>query len=400
MHLVHRNPVLGFEKTYSSPECGLELKNSFPLCRNGDTWRKVLGYLPGFGVVIGIERVYIAVTKTPSSLIGRKIALITRGTLEFLGLGFLLMIPDLIATLFNPTQSKPIPSISPVLVAPPAQPANIQVFTVGSNDKPLDELQIKEALSELQKNPAARRSNLVIYGADVDLSTDPGIEALSPKKLVLCGARIVPASLLGEEPSLDSALVHCSWERNTTFKEFNSRVLQLPAPTVEKALTDTRVTRCVYVVPGPVIPPKVCTIGAEDNPLNEAQIRAALSELQKTPDALQSNLVIYGADVDLNTDPGIMALSPKKVILIGVRIVHQPSVVPRLDDTLACSVGWEQNHSRRSSYETFIAQIPVSSVEEALADRHFQRRVYVVSRAAATLASSTASAEKSTGKLS
>ena len=56
---------------------------------------KGLAYLPIVGLIIGIQRLILA---HQNPLLTNKIKHIVRGTLESIGLGLLLLIPDLIAT--------------------------------------------------------------------------------------------------------------------------------------------------------------------------------------------------------------------------------------------------------------------------------------------------------------
>ena len=74
--------------------------------------------------------------------------------------------------------------------------------------------------------------------------------------------------------------------------------------------------------------------------------------------------------MQLNTDPGFLKLTPKKVIFVGARIVHEPCVGNRLDDTLSEDKKWISNHVRifkeKTVGNTFVTQFAVGSVDEAL----------------------------------
>ena len=88
-------------------------------------------------------------------------------------------------------------------------------------------------------------------------------------------------------------------------------------------------------------------------------------------------LIIYGSgDVRLNDDPGIGRLNPKKLILVGARIVHDPCAGKRLDDTLAGREEWLSSSVRNAPGYTFIKQETVSSVEEAMAHQPPSRGLF------------------------
>jgi hypothetical protein len=67
---------------------------------NTPTFKKVAGYIPIIGIVVGLLRLHEGMT-TPKPLTQRKIALLTRGSIELIGLGFLLILPDLITTILR-----------------------------------------------------------------------------------------------------------------------------------------------------------------------------------------------------------------------------------------------------------------------------------------------------------
>lgn len=121
------------------------------------------------------------------------------------------------------------------------------------------------------------------------------------------------------------------------------------------------------------------TIGSDKEPLDEAGIKSELEKIQNEPLHQKINaLIIYGQDdVRLNTDPGFVKLNPKKVILAGPRIIHEPCAGNRLDDMLSGNKKW-MSDTQRSITEnkpdcTFVKQLEVESVNEALAEQRPRR---------------------------
>lgn len=95
----------------------------------------------------------------------------------------------------------------------------------------------------------------------------------------------------------------------------------------------------------------------------------------------------------INVDPGILSENPQKIILVGARIVHEPTREPLLDDTLYKDPSWESGsrifypcHYIDPNEVTYVKQFPVSSIEEAMQDEPPKRpdsderykRVYLV----------------------
>ena len=112
---------------------------------------------------------------------------------------------------------------------------------------------------------------------------------------------------------------------------------------------------------------KVHEIGSKQNLLGEVAIQHALRFLQsKNPGDIDA-LVIYGnGSVEFNLDPGIIALNPKKLILVGARIVHRYPTSLGLDDSLVSSEKWLVKRKRDTVSETFIVQMSVSTINQAL----------------------------------
>jgi len=116
----------------------------------------------------------------------------------------------------------------------------------------------------------------------------------------------------------------------------------------------------------------IAYIGSPEDRQDETGIRDRLGLLGPVFSTIDT-LVIYGTgDVQLNTDPGFVRFNPKKVILVGARIVHEPDM-NRLDDKLACKKEWLSSSARivnvNQTSPTFVTQVDVSSVEEALSDK-------------------------------
>ena len=131
----------------------------------------------------------------------------------------------------------------------------------------------------------------------------------------------------------------------------------------------------------------VVSIGSQEARLNEEGIQ---EELKKINERDIEALIIYGdGNVELNRDPGLILrrrglspLNPKKLILVGTKIVHrQCSGGFRLDDLLSGKEEWLSSSTlvygskKDAQYlpETFIKQLIVTSVEEAIAHEPPQR---------------------------
>lgn len=129
------------------------------------------------------------------------------------------------------------------------------------------------------------------------------------------------------------------------------------------------------------------TVGSEDNRLDENGIKEELTKLKNDPlHQKVNNLVIYGnGNVTFNTDPGFVSLNPKKVVMVGARIIHAPCAFNRLDDTLARKKEWLDGSVRNISSgmvannSTFVTQLKVSSVKDAL-DHVTPRRSFLSSK--------------------
>lgn len=84
-------------------------------------------------------------------------------------------------------------------------------------------------------------------------------------------------------------------------------------------------------------------------------------------------LIIHGdGNLKINKESGILRFNPMKIILEGAEMVHEPSVLPRLDDSLS-PIKWKVNVIREISSKADVnkpaAKVNViSSIEDALKD--------------------------------
>lgn len=136
------------------------------------------------------------------------------------------------------------------------------------------------------------------------------------------------------------------------------------------------------------------TIGSEEERLDENGIKMEL-EMWRKKDPLHrkvNNLIIYGnGNVQFNTDPGFVSMNPKKVVMVGAKIIHAPAM-HRLDDELSDKKKWlvggivrecidhlETQIANKVTFITHITQLKVSSVKEAL-DHKTPRRSFLSSK--------------------
>ena len=138
------------------------------------------------------------------------------------------------------------------------------------------------------------------------------------------------------------------------------------------------------------------TIGSQNARLNLDAIKQKLLEFRTRNQYNQpTNLVVFAEEgTFINEDPGFISLNPQKIILDGARIIHAPSAIGRLDETL-CGRGWDRRAVRNltvvgdasADKTTFVTQWKVKSVNEAILDAppklslfSFERlkRVYIV----------------------
>lgn len=87
------------------------------------------------------------------------------------------------------------------------------------------------------------------------------------------------------------------------------------------------------------------TIGSVANPIKTRHelSEALAAERKSDPKNRRTDaLIIHGdGNLTINEEPGIMAFNPMKLILDGVKIVHEPAMGDRLDDKMRSSRKWE-----------------------------------------------------------
>ena len=111
------------------------------------------------------------------------------------------------------------------------------------------------------------------------------------------------------------------------------------------------------------------TIGPEGERLNLEQIKQRLNEQNQNNHLHQptKSLIIYAQPgTRIKEDPGILALDPQKLILVGAWLVHGPSARGCLDEQLDSS--WEQRTILPFNVESFAVQRQANSIAEALED--------------------------------
>jgi hypothetical protein len=125
-----------------------------------------------------------------------------------------------------------------------------------------------------------------------------------------------------------------------------------------------------YFYPTKPVEKPVITLGSEAKRIGTiGELKNNLLKVKGQHKELDA-LIIYGdAALEINEDPGILALNPMKLILVGPRIVHKPFSLDRLDSNMA-KAGWDSPYgSEFSSEHTTFPEIyitEVDSVQEAL----------------------------------
>lgn len=211
------------------PAFGFELFQ----CHNESDYRKCnvgkcYGYIPLLGMLFGLARIFdvsrskLLITFQGLTLAGR-VRHIIRGTIEFLNLGILLLIPDLILTAYRACQ-KPTP------------------ITIGSAEHPFTKEEIIAALKQKQnENGSKPVDTIIIYAKGCLFKTDPGFFSLKPNKVILVGGFCDDTLLANVNPP--------------TWYQFDRQYSN--AKTFEEALTQhrpihecsKRPAQCLYMVP-------------------------------------------------------------------------------------------------------------------------------------------------------
>lgn len=122
-------------------------------------------------------------------------------------------------------------------------------------------------------------------------------------------------------------------------------------------------------------PVPLAQVGTVENPLlSEKEVINHIAALYRDNMHRKIHtLVIYGNNVNLSQHiPCIKPLGIKKLILVGTQIVHNRIATKRFDDELSLSKKWLATKVRRNPVdinETYITQIKVPSVQEAIAKK-------------------------------
>ena len=91
-------------------------------------------------------------------------------------------------------------------------------------------------------------------------------------------------------------------------------------------------------------------IGSTSNPIKTIEALRHALNIERTSDPKNhptNALIIHGdGALTINEDPGILDFNPKKLILDGAQIVHQPSPTDRLDDAMVRSGKWKPSTFR------------------------------------------------------
>ncbi len=198
---------------------------------------------------------------------------------------------------------------------------------------------------------------LIIYGDNLEIIKDPGIIALNPMKLILVGANIVKSN---EVNSLEQCMIKKGWCANAqgvtplkvgSVKEAENHAAPIN-PTTQKPF---RMVYSVQVPTEPVLPNR-----AIGNPnyrlasINDLTRRLGVEQQQHQSVGV---LTIYGDNLEIVQDPGIIALNPMKLILVGANIVKS-NEVNSLEQCMIKS-GWSANTQE-------VTPLKVGSVKEAV----------------------------------
>lgn len=170
--ILSHPPAFGFETARCRYNFEYQNRNKFTC----------LAYIPLVSMLVGVIRISGAYENAKT--LGSKVQHIIRGTIEFLNLGVLLLIPDLILTAYRHYLKS---SIDSKFAKPPA----LKPITIGSAEHPLSEQEIIKALGAKQReNVSNPVDTLIIYANNCNFLTDPGFIPLKPNKVILVGGNV------------------------------------------------------------------------------------------------------------------------------------------------------------------------------------------------------------------
>jgi hypothetical protein len=113
-------------------------------------------------------------------------------------------------------------------------------------------------------------------------------------------------------------------------------------------------------------PIKIVEIGTPSKPIqNREELREELSKANPRNRPIH-NLIIYGdGNLTIAEAPDIVRMNPKKLILNGARLVHEPSIRGCFDTAINRDK-WQVSPARWQREDSFAKTTPVTIVEEAL----------------------------------
>lgn len=221
-------PAFGFETAKFSYNSSYSNRNK----------SKCLSYIPFISMFIGIGRMHDALIHAKT--LGCKARHIIRGTIEFLNLGVLLLLPDLILTVYRKF-------LKPNADLKLAQPLTPETIKIGSELHPLNEAEIIAVLEAKQSKNGTKPIDIIfIYAKNCEFFFDPGFIPLKPNKVILVGGNLmhVDKNLSGKESLSDQ--LQRGWytytNKTITEAETQSRPIYHDTDFGELA-------QCLYIIP-------------------------------------------------------------------------------------------------------------------------------------------------------
>lgn len=179
MHSLNCIPVLGFETTnYHDVLISKEISANLNLDKNDSftSWNsrnvyKLAGYIPIVGTIVGIMHLIKIQNINSTVPLTNRCSWITRSTVELLSLGFLLLIPDLLATLYRLCLSPTKSSLAETLFKSRlADFANCHVHSC-SHSSPYDIIELAPERCRITLNTKIKGENIfhAVYVSEKDL---------------------------------------------------------------------------------------------------------------------------------------------------------------------------------------------------------------------------------------